>query len=90
MAAKPIIIDCDPGVDDAIALMLALNAPELLVQAITVVAGNVPLALTQRNARQLCELMERRDIPVYAGCPRPLVRSLITAEEGATSCFLSE
>lgn len=81
MAGKPIIIDCDPGVDDAIALMLALKSPELAVQGITVVAGNVPLALTQRNARQLCELLGRSDIPIYAGCPRPLVRSLITAED---------
>jgi purine nucleosidase len=81
MARKPIIIDCDPGVDDAIALMLALKSSELDVQAITVVAGNVPLALTQRNARQLCELLGRGDIPIYAGCPRPLVRSLITAED---------
>ncbi|MEM9001887.1 MAG: nucleoside hydrolase [Cyanobacteria bacterium P01_F01_bin.86] len=81
MTGKPIIIDCDPGVDDAIALMLALNSPELDLQGITVVAGNVPLALTQRNARQICELMGRRDLPIYAGCPRPLVRSLITAED---------
>ena len=80
MARKPIIIDCDPGVDDAIALMLALTSSELTVMAITVVAGNVPLALTQRNARQICELLGRSDIPIYAGCPRPLVRSLITAE----------
>lgn len=80
MTSQPIIIDCDPGVDDAIALMLALNASELSIQGITVVAGNVPLALTQRNARQICELMGRRDLPIYAGCPRPLVRSLITAE----------
>ncbi|MGD1860500.1 MAG: nucleoside hydrolase [Leptolyngbyaceae cyanobacterium] len=79
--AKSIIIDCDPGVDDAIALMLALRSPELVVQAITTVAGNVPLALTQRNARQICELLERPDVPIYAGCPRPLVRSPITAED---------
>ena len=69
MAPIPIIIDCDPGVDDAIALLLALRSPELAVQAITVVAGNVPLALTQRNARQICELLGRRDMPIYAGCP---------------------
>jgi len=81
MAGNPVIIDCDPGVDDAIALMLALTSPELAVQAITVVAGNVPLSLTQRNARQICELMGRLDVPVYAGCPRPLVRSLLTAED---------
>lgn len=81
MTARNIIIDCDPGVDDAIALMLALRSPELAVQAITVVAGNVPLTLTQRNARQICELLGRIDVPIYAGCPRPMVRSLVTAEE---------
>jgi purine nucleosidase len=80
MTRRPIIIDCDPGVDDAIALMLALGSPELDIRAIVTVAGNVPLALTQHNARQICELMGRRDIPIYAGCPRPLVRSLVTAE----------
>lgn len=80
MTVSPLIIDCDPGVDDAIALMLACNSPELNLQGITVVAGNVPLPLTQRNARQICELMGRTAIPIYGGCPRPLVRSLITAE----------
>jgi purine nucleosidase len=81
MAARPVIIDCDPGVDDAIALMVALASPALAVQAIVTVAGNVPLALTQRNARQICTLMGRRDVPVYGGCPRPLLRSPITATE---------
>jgi purine nucleosidase len=82
MAAKPIIIDCDPGADDAIALFLALAFPEKLdVLGITTVAGNVPLSLTQKNARCLCELAGRADLPVYAGCPRPLLRPLITAED---------
>ncbi|MBD2035642.1 nucleoside hydrolase [Leptolyngbya sp. FACHB-321] len=82
MAAKPIIIDCDPGADDAIALFLALAFPEKLdVLGITTVAGNVPLHLTQKNARCLCELAGRADLPVYAGCPRPLLRPLITAED---------
>jgi purine nucleosidase len=81
MVAKPIIIDCDPGADDAIALLLAFAAPKQLnIPGITTVAGNVPLALTQRNARQICELAGRSDMSVYAGCPRPLLRSLITAE----------
>ncbi|MBD2088852.1 nucleoside hydrolase [Microcoleus sp. FACHB-1515] len=80
-----VIIDCDPGVDDAIALLLAFASPELEILAITTVAGNVPLRLTQSNARKICELAGRQ-IPVYAGCPRPLVRSLETAEyvHGAT------
>jgi purine nucleosidase len=80
--AKPIIIDCDPGADDAIALFLAIAAAtQLNILGITTVAGNVPLALTQRNARQICELAGRPDLPVFAGCPRPLLRPLLTAEE---------
>ncbi|MDH3715877.1 MAG: nucleoside hydrolase [Gammaproteobacteria bacterium] len=79
---RPIIIDCDPGQDDAIALLLALSSPdELDVLGITTVAGNVPLKLTQRNARLITELAERGGVPVHAGCARPLVRDLVTAEE---------
>ncbi len=82
MAATPIIIDCDPGADDAIALFFALANPDQLnVLGITTVAGNVPLPLTQKNARCLCELAGHADLPIYAGCPRPLLRPLITAEE---------
>lgn len=82
MVANPIIIDCDPGADDAIALFLALAFPEQLnVLGITTVAGNVPLSLTQRNARCLCELAGKAALPVYAGCPRPLLRPLTTSEE---------
>jgi purine nucleosidase len=77
----PIIIDCDPGVDDAIALLLAFAAPELDILAITTVAGNVSLDHTQRNARRICELGRRTEIPVYAGCPRPLMQPLKTAAE---------
>jgi inosine-uridine nucleoside N-ribohydrolase len=69
---RPVIIDTDPGVDDAVAILLALAAPELAVQALIAVAGNVPLAATARNARAVVELAGRRDIPVFAGCPRPL------------------
>jgi purine nucleosidase len=78
----PIIIDCDPGVDDAIALLLAMASPaDLNLLGITTVAGNVPLALTQKNARKICELAGRSDLAVFAGCPRPILRSLATAEE---------
>lgn len=78
---RPIIIDCDPGQDDAIALLLALASPEELnILGITTVAGNVQLAMTQRNARLICELV-KIDAKVYAGCKRPLVRELVTAEE---------
>lgn len=75
-----IIIDTDPGQDDAVAILLALASPEVEVLAITTVAGNVPLALTSANARKVCELAGRPDIPVFAGCDRPLKRPLITAE----------
>ncbi len=78
--ARKIIIDTDPGQDDAVAILLALASPELEVLGITAVAGNVPLALTQKNARIVCELAGRTDIPVYAGCDTPLNRKLVTAE----------
>ena len=79
-AARRIIIDTDPGQDDAVAILLALASPELDVLGITAVAGNVPLALTQKNARMICELAGRTDVKVYAGAIRPLVRRLVTAE----------
>jgi purine nucleosidase len=81
MRSKKIIIDCDPGQDDAIGLLLAMASPdELEILGITAVAGNVPLDLTQRNARIVCELAKRPDIKVYAGCSDPMVRKRITAE----------
>jgi purine nucleosidase len=76
-----IIIDTDPGQDDAVAILLALASPdEIDVLGITAVAGNVPLALTEKNARIICELAGRPDIRVFAGCDRPLVQPLVTAE----------
>jgi len=81
MAPRPIIIDTDPGTDDAIAIWLALASPELEVLGITAVAGNVPLRLTEKNARKVCELAKRSDIKVLAGCSRPLLRPLVTAED---------
>ena len=81
LGAQKIIIDTDPGQDDAVAILLALASPdELEVLGITAVAGNVPLSLTERNARIVCELAGRPDIAVYAGCDRPLRRKLVTAE----------
>jgi purine nucleosidase len=77
----PIIIDTDPGLDDAVAILLALAAPEKLeVVGVVAVAGNLPLAMTERNARRICELAGRPDLPVYAGCARPMLRSLETAQ----------
>jgi purine nucleosidase len=78
---RKIIIDTDPGQDDAVAILLALASPELEVLGITAVAGNVPLRLTQLNARKVCELAGRPEIRVFAGASRPLVRDLVTAEE---------
>ena len=77
---QKIIIDTDPGQDDAVAILLALASPELEVLGITAVAGNVPLDLTERNARIVCELAGRTDVPVFAGCDRPIARDLVTAE----------
>jgi len=77
---RRIIIDTDPGIDDAVAILLALASPgELDVLGIVTVAGNLPLPLTERNARRICELAGRADIPVYAGCARPMLRPLATA-----------
>ena len=78
--ARKIIIDTDPGQDDAVAILLALASEEVEVLGLTAVAGNVPLALTARNARMICELADRPDIRVFAGCDRPLDRDLVTAE----------
>ena len=76
----PIIIDTDPGQDDAVAILLALASPEFEVLGITAVAGNVPLALTEVNARKICELAGKPETKVFAGAVRPLVRPLVTAE----------
>lgn len=73
----PVVFDCDPGIDDAIALLGAFVAPELDILAITPVCGNQPLERTVRNALQICELGGRAEIPVYAGCHRPLCRDPI-------------
>ncbi|UWS01344.1 nucleoside hydrolase [Phaeobacter inhibens] len=81
MSARKIIIDTDPGQDDAVAILLALASPqEIDLLGITCVAGNVPLALTQTNARRVCEVAGRPDVAVHAGCDAPLQRPLITAE----------
>ncbi|MGR3638003.1 nucleoside hydrolase [Alterinioella nitratireducens] len=78
---RKIIIDTDPGQDDAVAILLALASPEdITLLGITAVAGNVPLELTALNARKVCEVAERPDIKVFAGCDRPLAHSLVTAE----------
>ena len=79
---RKIVIDTDPGIDDAVAILLALSAPEELeVLGIVAVAGNLPLAQTERNARRVCELAGRPDISGYAGCVRPMLRPLASTRE---------
>lgn len=77
---RSIIIDTDPGQDDALAILLALASPELEVLGITCVAGNVPLARTTVNARKVCELAGQPETRVFAGAAAPLERALVTAE----------
>ncbi len=74
-----VIIDTDPGVDDALALLLAMRSPELKIEGITAVAGNVPLELTLPNALRMVEISGRTEIPVAAGAKAPLLRRLVTA-----------
>jgi inosine-uridine nucleoside N-ribohydrolase len=78
-APSRVVIDTDPGVDDAFALLLAMRSPELKIEAITAVAGNVPLELTLPNALRMVEIAGRTDIPVAAGAKAPLLRRLVTA-----------
>lgn len=75
----PIIIDCDPGVDDAVALLLAFAAPELEILGITTVAGNVSARHTARNAAMVRQVAGRQDVPVFAGAARPLLRDPVEA-----------
>ena len=78
--ALPVILDCDPGHDDAIALILALASPELKVLAVTTSAGNQTPDKTLNNALRILTLLGRHDIPVAAGVPKPLMRELIIAD----------
>lgn len=87
MPALPLIIDCDPGIDDALALLVAVAAPQLQVRAVTCVAGNRPLPQTADNARRVLDLAGARQVPVFAGCPRPLAQAqprsnLVHGEDG--------
>lgn len=78
----PLILDCDPGIDDFIAILMVLAAPERFnLLGITVSGGNVPVHFTAQNALKACELAGRRDVKVYAGCPGPMLRPL-TIEDG--------
>src|SRR5215467_12228276 len=79
LVTKRIILDCDPGHDDAIAILFALGCPEIDLRAITTVAGNQTLEKTTLNARRVCTVAGIADVPIAAGCDRPLVRDLIIA-----------
>src|SRR5256885_13382432 len=77
--ARKIILDCDPGHDDAMAILLAHGNPDIELVALTTVAGNQTLDKTSLNARRVCTVAGIRDVPVAAGCDRPLIRELKTA-----------
>ena len=76
---KPVLIDCDPGHDDAVALLLALASPEVELVGVTTVSGNQTLAKTTANALRVLELVGRGDVPVAAGADRPIKRDLFVA-----------
>lgn len=81
MQQRKVIIDCDPGIDDTLALMLAVQAPELDIVGITVVCGNVPVELGVENTVRCLERCERLDIPVYQGAASPLKRTFVSAQD---------
>lgn len=81
MEQRTVIIDCDPGIDDSLALMLALSSPELRVAGITTVCGNVPADLGAENALKILKFMGQLDIPVYQGAAVPLRREYISAQD---------
>jgi purine nucleosidase len=83
--SPPLIIDTDPGIDDALAILLACASPELELQALTTVAGNVPLARVTENALKLLELGGKAEVPVYAGSDAPLARKPTVAQVHGTS-----
>ncbi len=92
---KKVIIDCDPGIDDSLAIMLALNSPEIEVVGITIVAGNSPVIMGFQNAKRILKFMDRLDVPVYVGADRPRVREYVNAldthgSDGLGESFLSE
>lgn len=81
MPPLPLWIDCDPGIDDAVAVLLALASPSLELRGVSTVAGNVSVETTTDNARRIAALAQRPELPIFAGCPRPLVRSPVIADQ---------
>jgi purine nucleosidase len=95
MNKRKIIIDCDPGIDDSLAIMLALTSPEIEVLGITIVCGNSPVEMGFENAKKILKQMNRLDVPVYMGEPRPLKRDYVNAPDthgadGLGESFLPE
>ena len=81
MEKRKVIIDCDPGIDDSLAILLALNSPELEVLGLTICSGDVPASLGAKNALKALQMCQRLDIPVYVGEEVPLERELVTAQD---------
>ena len=81
MEKSKVIIDCDPGIDDSLAILLALNSDELEVLGLTITSGNVPARMGAKNALKTLQIANRLDIPVYVGEEFPLQRKLITAQD---------
>lgn len=95
MNKRKIIIDCDPGIDDSLAIMLSLTSPEIEVLGITIVCGNSPVEMGFENAKKILKQMNRLDVPVYMGEPRPLKRDYVNAldthgADGLGESFLPE
>lgn len=95
MNKRKIIIDCDPRIDDSLAIMLALTSPEIEVLGITIVCGNSPVEMGFENAKKILKQMNRLDVPVYMGEPRPLKRDYVNAldthgADGLGESFLPE
>ena len=78
---RKVIIDCDPGIDDSLAILLAINSPELEVLGLTITSGNVPAQLGAKNALKALQMCQRLDIPVYIGEELPLEKELVTAQD---------
>ena len=95
MEKTKVIIDCDPGIDDSLAIMLALKSPEIEVIGITIVCGNSPVEMGAGNAKKVLKQMNRLDVPVYIGESKPLKREYVNAldthgEDGLGESFLPE
>ena len=92
---KKIILDCDPGMDDSMAIVMAVKSPELDVQAVTTVNGNYPVDVTSTNARKVLELLGQTDIPVARGMANPIIRKspsdpFTHGKDGQAEAFLPE